>query len=146
MYKLNMTEESTANIKNQFDDNELLFTTSSNDSIMGGGFKINSSMLKDGISPMSTVNNKIGGEGRGGKVSDIFHHLAVPSFFHMKSATKGGTNKNRVENYSDEMLSENIHNHFLDLMAVPILKRSSSLHHSRKKIHTIGKKHTRKNM
>lgn len=143
-----MTEEPTANIRNQFDDNELLFTNPSGSKfVMGGGFKINSSMLRDGISPMSTVKiGEKGEKGGKGKVSDIFHHLAVPSFFHMKSATKGGTNKNRVEKYSDDMLSENIHNHFLDLMAVPISKRSSSLHHSRKKIHTTGKKHTRKNM
>jgi len=124
-----------------FNPNELLFTTNDN-KIMGGGFHINSSMLREGISPMSTINssNKIGG-----KVSDIFHNLAVPSFLYMKTETHGGRSKeSRVENDTDEILSEDIHEHFLELMKAPISKKSNN-NHSRKKI-SAGKKHTRKNL
>lgn len=129
MYKLIMPH---------FNPNELLFTTGDN-KIMGGGFQINSSMLREGISPMSTINsnNKVGG-----KVSDIFHNLAVPSFLYMKPDNRGGRSKE--ENNKDEMLSEDIHEHFLELMKTPISKKSNNAH-TRKKT-SAGKKHTRKNL
>ena len=51
--------------------NELVFNNNANEKIYSGGFNVNSIMMKDGMSPIKTLNTgQVGGEM--GKVSDLF--------------------------------------------------------------------------
>ena len=60
--------------------NDLVFNNNKVDGIFGGGFSVNSIMMKGGISPIMTLNgNNIQNGGSTGKVSDIFGGLAVPA-------------------------------------------------------------------
>ena len=61
---------------NHFSANDLVFYKE-DDRIMSGGYLIDSILLKQGISPMTTYNQT--GGLNGDKVSNIFENLAVPA-------------------------------------------------------------------
>ncbi len=45
----------------------------------GGGFSVNSLMMKSGISPITTLNSGLISE-NSNKVSDLFHNLVIPNW------------------------------------------------------------------
>jgi hypothetical protein len=86
-----------------FDKNDLVFTTDNKTGVLkGGGFVINSDLLKDTIFSNSTTVSTLDGENRiqsGGSVSasilNTFKDLAVPAglFFTQKQVQKNNTIK-----------------------------------------------------
>ena len=109
--------------------------------IHSGGFSVNSIMLKNGLSPIMTLNNnntninananvnQIGGE----KVSDLFNNLVIPNWslsYNYKNGAlyQGGALDNGVmynsnkkrgdEEDDDEVMEEALHDKLLNLVKV----------------------------
>jgi hypothetical protein len=85
---------------------------------LGGGFSVNSIMMKAGMSPIMTINSQSGGAGDANKVSDLFNHLAVPSWvtnFPMKGYEyKEKINKKNDDSDSD--VEEDLHDKLLAIV------------------------------
>lgn len=94
-----------------FGGDEFTFTLDKDGNVVGGGYKINSSFLQDGMSPMVTLN-KI--DQNGGKVSSPFENLAVPAglFYVNMRVPKKYVDRDSEEHYkphetiSDEMMDK----------------------------------------
>jgi len=104
--------------------------------IHSGGFSVNSIMLKNGLSPIMTLNhnnanvnnnsNQMGGE----KVSDLFNNLVIPNWslsYNYKNGAffEGGangvvynSNKKSGDEDDDEVMEEALHDKLLNLVKV----------------------------
>lgn len=125
--------------------NDLVFTTDKNGNLKGGGFVINSDLLKDTINNNNVrgdTSNHITGEQIGGNiisgsisqnVSNIFKDLAVPAglFFTQKQIQK---NNNIRYEHKEDVMSEGIYDKLLNL-----------LEPSKRKLHVRKTKHKREN-
>jgi hypothetical protein len=101
------------------DANELIFNNDIENGIHTGGFSVNSIMMKEGISPIMTINNNQ----KGGTqlVSDLFNDMAVPNWalsYHNKMF--GGEYKNIISDSDDEddnkVVNDDLHDKLLDLV------------------------------
>jgi hypothetical protein len=110
-------------------DNEFVFYKDSEGDIYSGGFRVNSLLMKQGFSPMMTLNqeSQMGGtNGMGGtNVSDLFDNLVVPNWalaFPFKQS--GGNSTIKKEEYEnsdeeeEEVLDEDIHSKLLSMLTV----------------------------
>jgi len=98
--------------------NELVFNNDTVNGIHTGGFSVNSIMMKNGISPIMTINK----EQTGGSnlVSDIFDNLVVPNWtlsYHNKMVG-GNYQANPVygSDSEDEFIDDDLHDKLLDLV------------------------------
>jgi hypothetical protein len=104
--------------------------------IHSGGFSVNSIMLKNGLSPIMTLNHnnvnvnmnsiQTGGE----KVSDLFNNLVIPNWslsYNYKNGAlyQGGaneviynSNKKRGDDDDDEVMEDALHDKLLNLVKV----------------------------
>jgi hypothetical protein len=134
--------------------------------IHSGGFSVNSIMLKNGLSPIMTLNNndnngntnpmQTGGE----KVSDLFNNLVIPNWslsYNYKNGIvyEGGSNglynssnkNNNNDNDHDDIMEEDLHEKLLNLVKVDtseIKQHSSNKKTSKKNFKNIIK--TKKNV
>ena len=97
---------------------ELVFNK--NDEFYGGGFSVDSIMMRHGISPIVTLNGQKGGTSNG-NVSSIFEGLAVPSYAYYNNFQSGGkpNNYNKYDSDSDEeenIVGEDLHDKLLGLV------------------------------
>lgn len=137
---------------------DLIFYTDKEGDIYSGGFNVNSIFMKQGTSPIITLNQEkqIGGNHHH-QVSDLFDNLVVPNWalsFPFKSG--GSINKNLEECEDSEetdVIDDDIHDKLLSVITVhdteikntknaKIAKKQTR----RKKLENIQKKHTRKNV
>lgn len=107
-----------------FSGEDLIFYKDTNSGqIMSGGYLIDSIMLKNGISPMTTYNYKGGFKDKGDdedKVSSIFENLAVPAgLFYMNERTPL---IDSCEFQQVDSLSDDIHERLLAFVEVSIKK------------------------
>jgi len=93
--------------------------------IHSGGFSVNSIMLKNGLSPIITLNqsNIIGGGTNESKVSDLFNNLVVPNWSLSYNYKNGGSNnilnkKIHNEENDDDMIEDSLHDKLLNLVKV----------------------------
>ena len=70
------------------DANDLVFMNDKINGIHTGGFSVNSIMMKNGISPIMTINDEQTG-GSSNLVSDIFNNLVVPNWVLSYNMTGG---------------------------------------------------------
>ena len=123
--------------------NELIFNKNDGSEIFGGGFSVNSIMMKGGISPIMTLNNNIKTGGGGGQVSDIFSGLAVPAYAYHNNYQNGGStyknhngsSENEDDESDDDVIDDDLHDKLLGL----VKEHESNLYKS-----DIKKKRTRK--
>ena len=103
--------------------NDLVFDKGGNN-IFGGGFSVQSIMMKGGMSPILTINNNMQNGGSAeNKVSDIFGVLAVPAYAYY-NISGGVTGKNNsYKNYSgtdsdseDDVIDDDLHDKLLGLV------------------------------
>jgi hypothetical protein len=129
--------------------------------IHSGGFSVNSIMLKNGLSPIMTLNNnnaivnantnQIGGE----KVSDLFNNLVIPNWslsYNYKNGAvyEGGangvnynSNKKRSDDEDDaEVMEEELHDKLLNLVKVDKTEMKNSIVSNKK----TSKKHFKTTM
>ena len=91
-----------------------------NNGIYSGGFNVQAIMMKNGISPIMTINNNDSQNG-GSKVSDIFEGLVVPAYAYHNNYQSGGKHNNykTYDNSSeedDDVVDEDLHDKLLELM------------------------------
>jgi len=97
--------------------------------IHSGGFSVNSIMLKNGLSPILTLNNNNSNidliQSGGEKVSDLFNNLVIPNWslsYNYKNGAiyQGGANINHknIENDDDVVAEEELHEKLLNLVKV----------------------------
>ena len=98
---------------NYIGPDELIYNNDSG--VHSGGFSVNSIMMKNGISPIMTINK----EQTGGSnlVSDIFNNLVVPNWTLSYDTKIGGKYKD-VDGDSDEddVIDEDLHDKLLELV------------------------------
>jgi hypothetical protein len=79
-----------------FEGQDFVFTKKDG-AFIGGGYTINSFLLKEGISPMTTLNNE---NQKGGKVSSPFENLAVPAgLFYINTRVPKKNHDNKYEEH-----------------------------------------------
>ena len=108
-----MTEHTIMNETSDsiFDGGDFVFMERTNEDgkkeIIGGGYKINSLFLQDGIPALTTFNTQ---DQNGGKVSSPFENLAVPAglFYINQPITKNPTNKEEQYYKNHEPISDDI--------------------------------------
>jgi hypothetical protein len=95
--------------------NEMVFNNDTVNGIHTGGFSVNSIMMKNGISPIMTINK----EQTGGSnlVSDIFNNLVVPNWTLSYDNKIGGKYKDvDSDSDEDEVIDEDLHDKLLELV------------------------------
>ncbi len=119
-----------------------------------GGFKVNSLMMKAGMSPITTLQSQTGGE----NVSDLFgnSNLVIPSWLLSYSTMHGGKeaeNKDSrhhddKDDESDEYVDDDLYNSLLSLVQKPVDEltppKKSSLTKKNKMRNTGKKRATRR--
>lgn len=105
---------------------DLVFNNNKVDGIFGGGFSVNSIMMKNGMSPIMTLNGQKGTSGQKGgstenKVSDIFGGLAVPAYAYYNnggSTSKSNSYKNREHDSDseDDVIDDDLHEKLIGLV------------------------------
>jgi hypothetical protein len=133
---------------NYFSGEDLIFYKDVNSGkIMSGGYSIDSILLKDGISPMTTLNQDIdiikGGSNQ--KVSNIFENLAVPAgLFYYEQ--KGGKDDNQPIYYQNtSCISEDLHDKLFKLVELNSLNKKTKTYKSKNNHKDKISKYTRKN-
>lgn len=117
---------------------ELVFNNDIEGGIHSGGFSVNSIMLKNGMSPIMTINTEQTG-GKLDKVSDLFNDLVVPNWaLSYNNRIVGGKSKEVEYNDTDsddDVIDDDLHEKLLGLVKQHNTIQSKS----------IKKKTTRKN-
>ena len=104
--------------------NDLVFNKNGGSGIFGGGFSVNSIMMRQDISPIMTLNNNNVKTGGGlGQVSDIFSGLAVPAYAYHNNYQNGGSKINSYKNHNeddsesdDDVIDDDLHDKLLGLV------------------------------
>jgi hypothetical protein len=103
--------------------NDLVFDKKGDKSIFGGGFSVQSIMMKGGISPIMTLNGNIqNGGSKENKVSDLFDGLAVPAYaYHnnyggSKSKNSSYKSFNEEDSDEDDVIDDELHDKLLGLV------------------------------
>ena len=145
---------------------DLIFYSDKENNIYSGGFKLNSVMLKQGLSPIVTLNqNHDSNPQRGGStsslntnnVSDLFNHLVVPNWAFTTPFKKVGGKKMRPNEEEekegkeeDDFVSDDLHNKLLSMVKVEDSKQEKAkankkTRNSRMKNTNTNKNKTKKN-
>ncbi len=91
---------------------DFVFTTDKNGCLKGGGFKINSELLKNTINTNNTNNIQTGGNVN---IMDSFKNLVVPAgLFYTQSKVK--KNKSIHYEHKDEEITEDLYDNLLSMV------------------------------
>jgi hypothetical protein len=124
--------------------NDLIFYKNSEGDIQSGGFSVKSFMMKQGISPILTLNNNKTQIGGSDNVSDLFDNLVIPNWLaYYPTKIIGGSqnDKNNINtdndsdrdsDSDDEIIGGDLHDKLFDLVSFKDSQKA-------------GKKTTRKN-
>ena len=122
--------------------NDLIFYKNSEGDIQSGGFSVKSFMMKQGISPILTLNNNKTQIGGSDNVSDLFDNLVIPNWLaYYPTKIIGGSqhDKNNINtdndsdsDSDDEIIGGDLHDKLFDLVSFKDTQKG-------------GKKTTRKN-
>ena len=133
-----------------FSGDDLIFYKE-NGKILSGGYSIDSILLKNNISPMTTLNtNQMGG---GKNVSSSFENLAVPAgllYLH-NSNSKTNNNNNNTNEFNNEYrdhvtMDDDLHDKLFKLAEVNKPKKKRSIKNKKSIKETKSKKKSRKNV
>lgn len=129
---------------------ELIFTNDPSNGIYSGGFSINSIMMKNGISPIITLNSPLQlQDGGANNVSDLFDNIVIPNWaYYLPDKMSGGTSYKSKEfdsDSEDDVIDNDLHDKLLDLVK-PDIKEMKNTKSSRKNVKRIMKKKTRKQL
>lgn len=111
---------------NYIGPNELVY--SNDNGIHSGGFNINSIMMKNGLSPIMTLNSNTstsdfmqqgGGVNSVTNVSDLFSNLVIPNWNLSYNYKHGGSFVERNNKYDDDdIIEDELHDKLLNLVKV----------------------------
>ena len=91
------------------------------DIIMSGGYSVDSYLLKNGLSPMQSINSLESGSQLGGgkQTSSIFENLAVPAGLFFSNQKPSYDNYGNKTKYMDhKMLPDNIFDEFMKMVEI----------------------------
>jgi hypothetical protein len=101
-------------------NNDLIFYKNDGGNIMSGGYDVESHMLRNGISPMRTLNFEQNGgkEKKETKMSNGFENLAVPAGLYYISQPQSKTTHKEQQNYNKEhtALSDDIFDKLFEMI------------------------------
>jgi len=128
---------------------ELIFTNDSSNGIYSGGFSVNSIMMKNGISPIVTLNDPLQNVDNK-NVSDLFDNIVIPNWaYYLPSKIIGGgfhnLKQNQFDSDEDDIIDNDLHDKLLELVK-PDIKEMRKSKLSKKNVKKITKKKTRKNI
>lgn len=104
------------------------------------GFSVNSVMLKNGLSPILTVNEPLQ-SGGSSQVSDLFNNLAIPNWALSYNMSGGEYKEDDCDSDNDD-ISEDLHDTLLALVKEDNIKKKKK---KTRKYKVSGKKITRRN-
>ena len=116
-----------------------------NGNITGGGYNIESMLLKKGIAPMRTLNgDEVQGGGNNNKnVSSLFTDLAVPAgLFYINQKVPKNVYDEDVDYREHTMLSDDIHDQLFELIEVDKKEKRKTKKH----INKLNNRKTRRHM
>ena len=113
---------------------DLIFYSDKENNIYSGGFKLNSVMMKQGLSPIVTLNQNHESNSQSGgtsNVSDLFNHLVVPNWafttpFKKVGGKKMEPNAEKEEKEEDDFISEDLHSKLLSMVKVEDDKKAKT--------------------
>ena len=111
---------------------DLIFYSDKENNIYSGGFKLNSVMLKQGLSPIVTLNQNHESKtqsqsGGSNNVSDLFNHLVVPNWAFTTPFKKvGGKKINTEEEKEEDFISDDLHSKLLSMVKVDDDKKAKT--------------------
>jgi len=133
---------------------DLIFYSDKDGGIYSGGFNVNSILMKQGGSPIITLNQPQ--EGGSKQVSDLFDNLVVPNWtlaFPFKHGGGYSSNKKMEEEEDDENADKNfvdddIHDKLLNMITVhdDETKKSEKKQTRKYKIKKLFKNQTKRNL
>lgn len=126
--------------------NELIYNNNLKEGIYSGGFSVNSVMMREGISPIITLNtSSVGGAtSDSDKVTDIFSNLVIPNWaFSYGKSVGGGTEKEikHEDEYDTDVIDDDLHDKLLDLVKE---RANQNKHKNTKKSKSKNKNGTKK--
>ena len=137
---------------------DLIFYSDKENNIYSGGFKLNSVMLKQGLSPIVTLNQNHESQSQSGgsntnNVSDLFNHLVVPNWAFTTPFKRVGGKKTNIEEEKEEkeeedFISEDLHSKLLSMVKVEDDKQAKTKGNKKTRISRIkntNNKKTKKN-
>jgi hypothetical protein len=137
---------------------DLIFYSDKENNIYSGGFKLNSVMLKQGLSPIVTLNQNHDSQsqtqsGGSSNVSDLFNHLVVPNWafttpFKNVGGKKTNEKEEKEEQEEDDFISEDLHSKLLSMVKVEDGKKTKTKANKKTRIARIkntNNKKTKKN-
>lgn len=135
--------------------NDLIYYSDNEGKIYSGGFSVNSIMIKEGLSPIMTLNN-ISSSNQDEKVSSLFSDLVIPSwslYHENKSHNIGNIIKNTKsddmsDSESDGYISDDLYEKLLGLVSVSEKELKGGKRDTRKmkmKIKKNNNKRTKRN-
>jgi len=100
-----------------FEPGELIFYNDDKGNIHSGGFSVKSMMIKNGMSPIITMNDPYKKQNGGAdNVSDLFDNIVVPNWaFHLPAQNAGGINRQQEED-EDDVIDDDLHDKLLELV------------------------------
>jgi len=127
-------------------DNELVLYKNKDNSYKGGGYDVNSILLREGISPIITYNNDNqhgGGLANVNLVSKLFNNLAVPAgLLYLQQSVK--SNNKLLISQNNSTINTNLYDNLISLMSSPNKKNKKNKKKTRKARKSLKYK-TRKN-
>ena len=127
-------------------DNELVLYKNKDNSYKGGGYDVNSILLREGISPIITYNNDNqhgGGLANVNLVSKLFNNLAVPAgLLYLQQSVK--SNNKLLNSQNNSTINTNLYDKLISLMSSPNKKNKKNKKKTRKARKSLKYK-TRKN-
>ena len=112
-----MTDTQNINKVDYIGAKELVYNTVDG-GVQSGGFSVESIMMRSGMSPIKTINDKYSNQS-GGNVSDLFKNLVIPSWTLSYNNRIGG-GKSKMDNFSDddddETIDDELHDKLLGLV------------------------------
>jgi len=123
---------------NYLDANDLVFTNDDTDGIHTGGFSVNSIMLKNGISPIMTIND----DQKGGSnlVSDMFNNLVVPNWSLSYNMSGGKYKDKDSDSEDDDVIDDDLHDKLLDLVKQHDVKSKQQKKRTTRRLKVSSKK------
>jgi hypothetical protein len=106
------------NYNDNFTVDDMIFSLDGNNNITGGGFSVNSFMMKKGISPIITLNTGSTSKLNNlNNVSNIFDNLAIPNWvISYNEGIRVRDRYNRDYYEEDDVITDNLYNKLLDLV------------------------------
>jgi hypothetical protein len=105
-------------------EKDLIFYKDKEGGIYSGGFSVNSIMLREGLSPIITINHESGDysndtqELQNNKVSDFFNDLVIPNWALAYTINDVVGEKNNNYDEDDDIISDDLYNQLLGLVMV----------------------------